>query len=37
MLGRYRDQVARVADPVARGLLGFRVRPNQLTVLGLCG
>ncbi len=35
MLGRYKERVARVADPVARILLGARVRPNQLTVLGL--
>lgn len=36
MLGRYKAEVDRVADPVARALLGARVRPNQLTVLGLC-
>jgi CDP-diacylglycerol--glycerol-3-phosphate 3-phosphatidyltransferase len=35
VLGRYREQVARVADPVARVLIGVRVKPNQLTVLGL--
>jgi len=35
MLGRYREPIARVADPVARALLGARLRPNQLTVLGL--
>jgi CDP-diacylglycerol--glycerol-3-phosphate 3-phosphatidyltransferase len=35
VLGRYKEQVARIADPVARTLLGPRVRPNQLTVLGL--
>jgi len=35
MLGRYKEQVARVSDPIARTLLGVRVRPNQLTVLGL--
>jgi CDP-diacylglycerol--glycerol-3-phosphate 3-phosphatidyltransferase len=35
VLGRYKSEVARVADPVARALLGARVRPNQLTVLGL--
>jgi CDP-diacylglycerol---glycerol-3-phosphate 3-phosphatidyltransferase len=35
VLGRYREQVARVSDPVARVLIGLRVRPNQLTVLGL--
>ncbi len=36
MLTRYKEQVGRIADPVARTLLGARVRPNQLTVLGLC-
>ena len=36
MLARYKEQVARVSDPVARVLLNARVRPNQLTVLGLC-
>ena len=36
MLGRYKAEVDRVADPVARALLGARIRPNQLTVLGLC-
>jgi len=36
VLGRYKAHVARVSDPVARVLLGARVRPNQLTVLGLC-
>jgi CDP-diacylglycerol---glycerol-3-phosphate 3-phosphatidyltransferase len=35
VLGRYKEHVARIADPVARALLGARVRPNQLTVLGL--
>lgn len=35
MLGRYRAEVARVADPVARGLAGLGLRPNQLTCLGL--
>ena len=35
MLGRYKEHVGRIADPVARALLGARVRPNQLTVLGL--
>lgn len=35
MLGRYKAHVARISDPVARVLLGVRVRPNQLTVLGL--
>jgi CDP-diacylglycerol---glycerol-3-phosphate 3-phosphatidyltransferase len=37
MLGRYRGEVARVADPVARALVGLRVRPNQLSFLGLVG
>ncbi len=36
MLGRYKAEVDRIADPVARALLGARIRPNQLTVLGLC-
>jgi len=36
VLGRYKAEVDRVADPVARALLGARIRPNQLTVLGLC-
>src|SRR5687767_12041849 len=35
VLGRYKEHVAWIADPVARALLGARVRPNQLTVLGL--
>ena len=35
MLGRYKEHVARVSDPVARALLRARLRPNQLTVLGL--
>jgi CDP-diacylglycerol---glycerol-3-phosphate 3-phosphatidyltransferase len=35
MLGRYRADVARVADPVARALLGLRLRPNQLSCLGI--
>ena len=35
MLGRYKAEVGRVTDPVARALLGARIRPNQLTVLGL--
>jgi CDP-diacylglycerol--glycerol-3-phosphate 3-phosphatidyltransferase len=35
MLGRYRAEVARVADPVARALLGLRLRPNQLSCLGI--
>jgi CDP-diacylglycerol---glycerol-3-phosphate 3-phosphatidyltransferase len=37
MLGRYRGEVARVADPVARALIGLRVRPNQLSFLGFVG
>jgi CDP-diacylglycerol--glycerol-3-phosphate 3-phosphatidyltransferase len=36
VLGQYKEHVARVSDPLARALLGMRVRPNQLTVLGLC-
>jgi CDP-diacylglycerol--glycerol-3-phosphate 3-phosphatidyltransferase len=35
MLGRHKHAVARVSDPIARALLRARVRPNQLTVLGL--
>jgi CDP-diacylglycerol--glycerol-3-phosphate 3-phosphatidyltransferase len=35
MLGRHKDAVARISDPIARVLLRARVRPNQLTVLGL--
>jgi CDP-diacylglycerol--glycerol-3-phosphate 3-phosphatidyltransferase len=35
MLGRYRGEVARVAEPVARALVRLRVRPNQLSCLGL--
>ena len=35
MLGQYKEQVARVSEPVARALLGVRVRPNQLSLLGL--
>src|SRR5262252_10503355 len=37
MLGRYRGEVARVADPVARALVSLRLRPNQLSFLGLVG
>jgi len=37
MLGRYRGEDARVADPVARALVGLRLRPNQLSFLGLVG
>ena len=35
MLGRYKTEVARVADPVARAMVGLRLRPNQLSFLGL--
>ena len=35
MLGQYKEQVARVSEPIARALLGVRVRPNQLSLLGL--
>ena len=35
MLGQYRDPVARLAEPVARLLSGSRIRPNQLSCLGL--
>src|SRR5262245_2598247 len=35
MLGRYKTEVARVAEPVARAMVGLRVRPNQLSCLGL--
>jgi phosphatidylglycerophosphate synthase len=35
MLSRYKERLHGVADPVARLLLQVRVRPNQLTVLGL--
>jgi CDP-diacylglycerol--glycerol-3-phosphate 3-phosphatidyltransferase len=35
MLSHYRTSLHTVADPVARLLLRARVRPNQLTVLGL--
>lgn len=37
MLGRYRSEVARVAEPVARAMVGLRLRPNQLSCLGLVG
>jgi CDP-diacylglycerol--glycerol-3-phosphate 3-phosphatidyltransferase len=37
MLGRYKSEVARVAEPVARALVGLRLRPNQLSFLGLVG
>ena len=35
MLGQYKAEVDRVAEPVARALLRARIRPNQLTFLGL--
>lgn len=35
MLGRYKPHVGRVSDPIARVLVRLRLRPNQLTVLGL--
>ena len=35
MLSHYKERLRGVADPVARLLLQARVRPNQLTVLGL--
>ena len=35
MLSHYRASLHTVADPVARLLLRARVRPNQLTILGL--
>jgi CDP-diacylglycerol--glycerol-3-phosphate 3-phosphatidyltransferase len=35
VLGQYKAEVDRVAEPVARALLRARIRPNQLTVLGL--
>lgn len=35
MLGQYKEPVARVSEPVARALLGARIRPNQLSFLGL--
>jgi CDP-diacylglycerol--glycerol-3-phosphate 3-phosphatidyltransferase len=35
MLSHYKGGLQRVADPVARLLVRARVRPNQLTVLGL--
>ena len=37
MLGRYRSEIARVAEPVARAMVGLRLRPNQLSCLGLVG
>ena len=35
MLGRYKAEVARVAEPVARAMVGLRLRPNQLSCFGL--
>jgi CDP-diacylglycerol--glycerol-3-phosphate 3-phosphatidyltransferase len=35
VLGQYKAEVDRVAEPVARALLRARIRPNQLTILGL--
>ena len=35
MLSRTKELVDRVADPLARRLLRWQVRPNQLTLLGL--
>jgi phosphatidylglycerophosphate synthase len=35
VLGRYKGEVARVAGPVARAMIRLRVRPNQLSCLGL--
>jgi len=35
MLSHYKERLHGVADPVAAALLRARVRPNQLTVLGL--
>jgi CDP-diacylglycerol--glycerol-3-phosphate 3-phosphatidyltransferase len=35
VLGQYKAEVDRVAEPVARALLRARIRPNQLTFLGL--
>jgi CDP-diacylglycerol---glycerol-3-phosphate 3-phosphatidyltransferase len=35
MLSHYKESLQGVADPVARLLLQARVRPNQLTVVGL--
>jgi CDP-diacylglycerol--glycerol-3-phosphate 3-phosphatidyltransferase len=37
VLGRYRHEVARVSEPVARAMVGLRLRPNQLSCLGLVG
>ena len=35
MLGRYKAEVGRVAEPVARAMGGLRLQPNQLSCLGL--
>jgi CDP-diacylglycerol--glycerol-3-phosphate 3-phosphatidyltransferase len=35
VLGQYKAEVDRVAEPVARALLRARIQPNQLTILGL--
>jgi phosphatidylglycerophosphate synthase len=35
VLSRYKDPLTRWSEPVARGLLALRLRPNHLTVLGL--
>jgi CDP-diacylglycerol--glycerol-3-phosphate 3-phosphatidyltransferase len=35
VLGRYKGEVDRLAEPVARALLRARARPNQLSLLGL--
>lgn len=35
MLSHYKERFTRWTDPLARGLLALRLRPNHLTVLGL--
>lgn len=35
MLSHYKDRLTPWSDPLARGLLALRLRPNHLTVLGL--
>jgi phosphatidylglycerophosphate synthase len=35
VLGQYKAEVDRIAEPVARALLRARIQPNQLTILGL--
>lgn len=35
MLGRYKAEVGRIAEPVARAMVGLRLQPNQLSCLGL--